>query len=337
MMTTLARKAHEIRGPSSFPVLIAALLASAPVAAQVRGTVTDSAGRPLSDAVVDLWGPTERVGRVVTGAAGRFEFKETVGGSRLAVRRIGSRAVIMPVGAGDTMMTVVLHPGLVAVEGTEVRGGACPSRDDRNARSRWIAAAQHYRPVSDSLWLSSVFKLVQERVPTDDVGRPVLDSSGYGWTAGRLVMFSIRSWQTRIAQVGYLAPDPESQSFGQSFQGLYHQRWVSPEFGTESVFSGAPDGTIRFCSKEQVRPWIEGEMRIGEDGGIVWVRWRFRSRSALPATGGEALFLPPASDSAMLLLPTSETIWQERPYSMAAQRTIEYREWRLTREEPHWP
>jgi len=48
------------------------------------------------------------------------------------------------------------------------------------------------------------------------------------------------------------------------------------------------------------------------------------------------LFLAPARDSSLPLLPTSETLWQERLRGEAAQRSIEYREWRLTREEPHW-
>src|SRR5437868_777784 len=137
------RRHRVLRWRACVPAIFILFLRVSAVA-QVRGTVVDEGGRPLSDAVVDLWTPTTRVGRVVTGPEGRFRF-DGVDASRIVVRRIGSRSLVQALGRGDSVLALHLSSAPIEVASIEV-SGACGGREDRAARERWQRATSWYRP-----------------------------------------------------------------------------------------------------------------------------------------------------------------------------------------------
>jgi hypothetical protein len=300
-------------------------------AAQVRGVVTDEAGRPLSDAVVDLWTQTTRVGRATTGAEGQFRF---VGGaaSRIVVRRIGSLSLVLPLGASDSVLTIHLVPAPVEVAAIEV-SGACSNKGDRAARQRWETAAAWYRPLADTLWVEATFKGEPSRVRKEEAERPDIDSTGYGNAGYRNL--AIESDEAAIARFGYPAPDPErDEVFSSSLVPAELQHLVNPAFGRRVRFTTLDEQRIRFCPRDRRHPWIEGEFKLGDDGSILWARWRYGSKVQGWETGGVATFLPPAADRSMPLLTSTFLIWQERTSGIVARWAAEFSAWRVSKVEP---
>lgn len=315
-------------------VIIPAFLvcASAPsAAAQIRGVVVDDAGRPLADAVIDLWTPTTRVGRVVTGPEGRFRCD--VGNvSRIVVRRIGSRSLVLPLEPGDSLLTIRLPLAPVELASIEV-SGACGGREDRAARRRWETAAAWYRPLPDTLWLEATFKGEYSRVRKEEAERPDIDSTGYGNAGYRNL--AIEVYETAIARFGYHALDPErDEAFSSSLFPAELQHLMNPAFGRRVRFTTLDEQRIRFCPRDHKHPWIEGEFKLAEDGSVLWARWRYGAKVPGWETGGVATFLAPAADRSMPLLTSTFLTWQERTSGMVARWAAEYSSWQVSRVEP---
>lgn len=302
-----------------------------PAVAQVRGTVVDETGHPLADAVVDLWTPTTRVGRVVTGPEGRFRF-DAINESRIVVRRIGSRGLVQPLGPGDSILALHLSSAPIEMTPIEV-SGRCTAREDRAARQRWERAASLYRPLPDTLWLEATFKGEHTRLPRDEAERPDLDSTGYGFDGYRHL--AIEVGEAAIGLSGYPAPDPDGDEVFVSFLTPAElQHLVDPLFGRRVRFTTLDDQRIRFCPRDRQLPWIEGEFKLAEDGSILWSRWRYGSKSPWWETGGVATFLAPSEDRSSPLLTSTFLIWQERGSGMVARWAAEFSAWRFTTVEP---
>jgi hypothetical protein len=293
--------------------------------------VTDEAGRPLSDAVVDLWTPTTRIGRVVTGPDGLFR-SDATNASRIVVRRIGSRSLVLPVMPGDSVLAV--HLSLAPVEMASINvSGACGGREDRAARRRWESAAAWYHPLADTLWVEATFKGESSRVRQEEAERPDIDSTGYGIAGYR--HWAIEGQEAAIGQLGYSAPDPErDELFSRSLTPAELQHFVNPLFGRRVRFTMLDEQRVRFCPRDRRQPWIEGEFKLAEDGSILWARWRYGAKVPGVETGGVATFLSPAADRSMPLLTATFLTWQERPNGMVARRAAEYSAWRVSRVEP---
>ena len=304
--------------------------------AQVRGTVVDAAGRPLADAVVDLWSPTARVGRAVTGASGQFSFPATPGARRLAVRRVGSAPSRVELAVGDSAVVVTLAQAPVMLEAIRVDGG-CTNKEDRTAVAMWRRAAAMYHLLPESLYVASEVKLDFERLPVSQVGRPSADSASYGWTVFGRSGWLLKELTAHLRNAGWPAPDPEGAWSREPVRGAYMQYFVSEDFPAAFRLTRSDESTLRFCPRDHHLPWVDGEMKLAEDGSLLWAEWRYGAQRYDPGTGSLAIFLAPAADSALPLLPSVELLWQERTSGMAAQRTRDYREWKVTPTEPHWP
>lgn len=323
-------------GAASLVVLLAVVsLLPQLLAAQVRGVVVDSTGRPLPDAVVDLWTSSLRVGRAVTGPSGRFVFDSLRGGTRVMARRIGSGSVVRAIGPADSVLTLILLAAPVEVAEVEV-SGACGTREDRDARARWANAARWYHALPDSLWLDASFKAEHTRLLAVDAERPGLDSTGYGWAGYRGMATAMA--EAGIERSGYPAPDPErDEVVGGSLLPAELHLLVSGFFGARVRFTTLDDDRIRFCPRDRRLPWIEGEFKLAEDGSLLWARWRYGSHVEGWATGAVATFLPPAVDRSMPLQTATFLAWQERGSGLVARWSVEYREWRLSLTPPeHW-
>lgn len=308
-----------------FATVLLAVLPPRPLSAQIRGTVVDEQHHPLGDAVVDLWSPTARLGRVITGPSGAFQFAADPTATRLLVRRIGASPSQRALGAGAGPVEVILAAAPITLPPIRV-SGACTGREDRSAREAWESAARWYREILDTFVIETTFKTTHERLLLTEVGRPVIDSTGYG-QAGHTA-YARRLGEARLKEVGYPAPDPESSEvFTSSMTPSELQHFVSPGFGDRVRFTALEDGRIRFCPKRRDHPWIEGVMAFAEDSSVLWIKWTYGARSEGWATGGLATFASPATDRSVPLVPTSFVLWQERGSGMAAQWSAEFREW----------
>ena len=308
-----------------FTLLVLASVGS--LAAQVRGTVVDEQHRPLADAVVDLWSGTARLSREVTGADGTFRFDHVDGAERLLVRRIGSLATTVVLLPGRSTQEVVLVAAPVTVEPIDVDGGKCDRRTARAAEALWRRTADRYRPPDDSTRFGTVLKVSQERLPFTQVGRPLLDSTGYGVT--RLAGYM---WEPRMSagfrtSAPFRVRDPLNVGDLLGLGPTWHAFWVAPEFIRAMDLSLVDDQTIRFCPKDRKHPALRGEMKVGEDGGILWVRWRHTMPTFDPEAGGTVQFIAPAADSSWPLMPSEQTIWQSLTSGNASQGTTEYKLW----------
>ena len=306
-----------------------------PLAAQVHGVVVDPAGHPLADVSVDLWSSSTRLARALTGPSGQFAFAAFPDARSIAARRVGSLPARVGLHEAQQDLRIVLAPAPLLVESIRVDGGST-DREDKAAVGRWRQVARRYRLLPDSLYLSSEVKLASERLPREQVGRPSLDSAGYGWTAFGHSTFLFRDMAARLQNAGWPAPDPESSWSSEPMWGAGMQYLVSEAFLAAYRLTMIDESTVRFCPRERRKPWVDGEARIGEDGGLLWARWRYGDPRFDPGTGSLAIFLAPAVDSSLPLLPSVELLWQERTSGMAAQRTRDYREWKVTATEPHW-
>lgn len=309
-------------------LLSAALLAGAArVGAQVRGTVVDEQHHPLEGAMVDVWTGTARLARQISGADGAFRFDHVDSAERLLIRRIGSLATTVALVPGRSTYEVMLIATPVTVEGIDVNGGGCDRRSARAAEALWRRTADHYRLPADSTRFGTVLKISQGRLPFAEVGRPVIDSTGYGVTGAAGFMWSPRMRAGFRAPAPFRVRDPLNWTDLFGLGPTWHAFWVAPEFLQVMDLALADEQTIRFCPKDRKHPALRGEMMVGEDGGLLWVRWRNTMPTFDPQAGGSVQFIAPAADSSWPLMPSEETVWQSLTSGNASQATTEYRLW----------
>src|SRR3989442_12804341 len=107
-------------------ITLAAALTSALLAGgdTLRGTVVDSAGRPLAGTAVSL---AELNATVTAGADGSFRFAGLPSGRyTLVVRRVGYAPAIEPVATPGPPVTVVLRPTALRLEAVTVTATRSP-------------------------------------------------------------------------------------------------------------------------------------------------------------------------------------------------------------------
>lgn len=305
-------------------LLLVALFAN-PASAQIRGSVVDAAGRPVSGALVELWLEDRRVAGGQTDERGRFGLApvEPERQAMLTVRRLGFQTQTVQLASSDTSLVVRMNPRPVVLEPLTVSATgqrACPNREDPRARALWERMRSRYwQPLSDSVFVFGFMELRSGVGDKSEVDRPEVGRVSSGWTIGSLVWAN----PALMARSGYASD--ASGGVGERtafwlYRALDHgsmQDFTGDYFGSAHTFSiigsGADQITLGFCPRERMRRTgqIEGRLVLHPDTTLNWARWSFRTPRPDEDAGGEASYYPPARELGSALLARETLFWRK--------------------------
>src|SRR5690606_36405184 len=156
-------------------IAVAMAAVAAPVAGQVRGVVSDSAGNALYGVTVELWGADSRLAVAISGDSGAFSFPagRAAGARGLVLSAPGYRTAAVLVSPGDTLLRIQLAvqvvplPELTAL----VARQACPNQEEAAARALWIAARERYAATTPAHGYAYWANEMRESVEPERVGQ----------------------------------------------------------------------------------------------------------------------------------------------------------------------
>jgi hypothetical protein len=328
-------------------ILIPLLLLVVPLAApaQVRGSVVDTAGAPVSGATVEVWAGLRRVGTARSDAGGLFALGDVSTGAAtgLVVRRMGYRRLARALVPADSVVRLrltaetVMLTGVTAIAAT--RG--CPNREDPRARAAWEAARAKYPPLADTMVFHSLATFYRGDVAREEIDIVSEGVGSRGWSAAGTAVWPM--WRRQIRAGGYAVR--LAQPFGERYalweyaplEMVFAQHFADPLFGelhTLSVVASAGgETTIRFCPRPgspRGRAEIEGTLTLSSGGALLSGAWQYRTPNPVEDAGGEVDFLPPEVTTRSLLLPERSLFWRRMAggtrYHVMGER---YEEWRL--------
>jgi len=300
------------------------------VGAQITGEVTDSAGTPIGEVLVEAWSEAEgRIASRLTGEDGLFEFPEAVvqRATILRASRLGYRLLTRPLDEGTDHYLLRLAEEPISLEGFVVNseGESCEEADSKFARELWNAVRQRYAGPMDTLGIATYLSTAESLVEPGEIGPldvPTHMSEQQG--SSSQLRFS---WTRRVRRSGY-AFRVRRTDFGRSYDSWsyapleagFAPHFVDELFGEAHRFqvlhSGNDGWTLEFCPRDPDRPSIRGTMRIGADTTLVTVEWLFQTEKPDEKAGGRA-FYPPLATSAppeeTWPLPTESIFWRQLP------------------------
>lgn len=290
---------------------------------QVAGTVIDQGKQPVAEAIVELWSPTARLAVTRTDRVGRFRFVAAPSEEPLhvIVRTVGFAPRRIAVVPGDTLLSVELWPVTVAVEPLTVAAPArlCPAREEAEARALWEAVRRRYvPPTAQSWWAEAV--VGRGLSPASEVGLVDRLQQGKGRVGARESWFQ-RS-QTEIARSGYAVrnkgreTDRDGPWVYARLESTLAGHFATTEFSEFHTFSALATGRnateLRFCSKRQGRPELEGLITVTADTTLLQIEWRFLTVDPSEIAGGEIVVLAPKDPvGPSPLLPASGFYWRK--------------------------
>lgn len=320
-------------------VIWALLLGPTPLAAQRQGTVYDSSGAPVRDALVEAWSPTRRLATVRTDAAGRWvlpadSVRDATG---LLVRRLGFRPLrtAWHETAGPARLTIGRQPATLP-EVAVVATARCPQRDEPAARALWTAVAAHY--TSGVPWTYGT-RFADRRAAVDEgeIGpmTPGLGRNGLEATRGSGMD------AVRITREGYVWPLRGTHAFEDfgiwqypPLEGSLAWHFTDTSFAARHTFRvsrrSAEAIVLAVCPSGRRPSGLEGELAVAPDSsGFLGARWRVRSRArGTEPTGGEVSFAPrPRPGQPPVLLPAAGYFWRRLPSGRYHVHWREYDEW----------
>jgi hypothetical protein len=323
--------------------VVAALIPGArELGAQVRGTVSSTAGRPLATVLVELWRGSAQMASRVTDSTGRFRFTraEANGATELSARRIGFAAKRVLLTRRDTLLDLRLS-GMVDAPTTDALSriaSACPNHEQSEARSLWQLVRRRYRS-ADSVLLATTFSVSTSVVGTAELGTTIGVPEPKGERA--LPGASRVRWRRRIAEEGY-AWMLEYRGDGYlskmweypPLESDFVQHFVDHVFGRMHRLSleTSNDGemVIAFCAAEARFPALSGLLILSADSSLARAVWRLRSPEPTEESGGEVVFAPASrSRGTPILLPRRGLFWRRLPSGEFHQRWQFYDEWKV--------
>jgi hypothetical protein len=311
----------------------------------LEGRVSEPNGSPVGSALVSFRSDDGRVRATRTGRDGEFRLVRPEGlggGGLLRVERMGYAAAERRVESGETRVELVLSPAPLPLPGFQVlvEGPTCPSVDDPGGRSLWEAMARRHPGGLDTLGVASY---TLARTDTLENGNSAAGGAGDGalipGQRGSAPLLRL-SWSRRVAREGYAFPVRRSDASG-SFESWSYApleadfaiHFASPDFGRLSRFQAVPRGaegwSLRFCSRNERHPGIEGRLEISPDTLLVRAEWRFRTADPDEGAGGWARFPSGMAPSPPPLLPLESVIWRRIRTGGVQRRAQWYEEWIL--------
>lgn len=318
-------------------------ITSTVASAQLEVVVSDSTGRGLGGARVELWSGAKLVTVRPTNLDGlaAFTAQETPNATDVLVRSIGyspRRVSLIDAGARLAVQLERLAQSLPTVTIASV-AQTCPQNDDLEARALWLRVAVRYREPA-----------LEGRVTTLDQRQGTVDAREVGYfydselrTGSRTYTpAGVRGAHEQVARSGYAHELRESHTYD-LFGGWQYppvEAELAGHFATQ-VFADAHTigvasrsasvTTLRFCARDRRRSGLDGTLQVSERDGFVEARWRFWNPSdGAEDAGGAATFAsvraepPPAP-----LTSTSGLFWRQLPAGKYVQRWQRFHEWRF--------
>ena len=321
-------------------VIAALALRVGEAAAQVRGSVSSTAGRPLSTVLVELLRGDTPIASRVTDSTGAFVFHEVEvrSATALSARRIGFAARRVLLARRDTMLDIRLSGMADAVTADVLSrvAAACPNREQPEARSLWQLVRRRYRS-ADSVDLSTSFSVSNTIVGRGDLGISGNLAEDKGQRA--LPGTSRVAWRKRIVEEGY-AWLLEYRGDGYAskvweyppLESDFAQHFIDHVFGAMHRLSLETDNdgeaVIAFCSARSDLPALSGMLVFAADSSLARAVWTLRSREPVEEAGGEVIFAPyERLTHAPILLPRRGLFWRRLPGGEYYQRWQYYGRW----------
>lgn len=321
------------------------LLGSSPrtAHAQLEVLVTDSAGRPISGARVELWRTSELLTARSTNTTGSatFDPSEVAGAIDVHVRRIGYAPARVSLVEATGRLGVQLDllarslPSLTVSASVD----ACPQTDSPEARALWTRVAARYREPS----FEGRHTTLDQRTGTveeNEVGQVHDSELRPGSRLYTAAGMEGSHQQLESRGYAYAVPDSHNYELFGGWQYAQIDAELAGHFATD-VFADAHTfavtsrraaiTTLRFCAKDRRRSGLDGILQLSEGDGFVETHWRFwNPRDGAEAAGGAATFAVALSDSASVpLVSTSGLFWRQLPSGKYLQRWQSFHEWRL--------
>lgn len=290
---------------------------------------------------VAVWGPQGRLAGAYTDAAGiarlRFDRSRAANGF-VTARRIGYAPVRVAIPGSDSLHLVLEQvPTSLPAVSVHNQTLKCPAAPEDSAVALLASASARYQDSQDNpVYLGYVDAFDDEFVSGDE--------RGYGE--------ELRKRRNGVTQpkstlLEWLIPPPPYALWERHMDGggEYWAWRYSPletfsawhfadsTFRVQHTFVvlGQSDGssTLGFCSRDQKKPGIEGELVIGPDSLLRSARWQFLVPHDANDAGGEATFDVGRLDGNLFLVPIRGSFWRSTGHGRYDQQRYERLGWRL--------
>lgn len=319
-----------------------ALLATT-AAAQLRVTVTDSAGAALLGARVELWNGSTLITVRATDPDGiaAFTAVESSRATDALVRNIGFAPRRLRVAGAEGPVVVRLERLAHSLPAVTVASVArsCPQDDEPAARALWRGVAQRYGEPSFA-GRATMLEQRQATVDERDVGffydselrtgsrfyTPAGMLGGHRQLERRMYVTALDSTHALELFGGWRYPAIEAELAGHFATDSFAAAHTIAE-----VVRTATTITLRFCARDRRGSGLDGTMQLSESDGFVEARWRFwNPRDRVEQAGGAATFASVRVDDGVApLTSTSGLFWRRLPSDQFIQRWQRFQEWRF--------
>lgn len=314
-------------------------------AAVLEGTVRQTDGRPVTAALVVYTSDEGPVRSTRTDGEGRFRLirpGSSGAGGTLLVERMGYRTDSRRVEGGEMQVDLVLRPEPLPLPGFQVlvEGPVCPTGDEAAARAVWEAMSRRHPAGLDTMGVASYTLARTDTLQngTSGSGRAREDGLVPG-QRGSAPLLRL-SWGRRVLRDGYAFPVRRTDASGSfdswSYAPLeadFSTHFASEEFGRLTRFQLADAGgdgmVLRFCSRDERKPGLEGRLEIAPDTLLVRAEWRFRTPDPDEEAGGWARFPSHLTAGAPPLLPLESLTWRAIRNGEVQRRAQWYEGWVL--------
>lgn len=313
----------------------------------ILGTVREASGAPVPTARIEVRAQGRLLASSRSDEAGAFRLvlrQATTGPYTLRVDRFGYHGHERTLeGVPAVELLVVLDPAPLPLPGFQVEAtrDACSAGEDPQARRLWQAAVRRHPGGLDTLGVATYLHGWSDTLPMPargyEEGR--VGSPGQRGSAPLLRL----SWERRVQRDGYafqVRRTDSARSFDSwSYAPLeadFAPHFVHETFGRLNRFllEGDEEGEygwiLRFCSRNQDRPYLEGSLELTPDTLLHRAEWRFGTPEPDEDAGGWARF-PAATpqDPTPFPLPVESMTWRRLPDGEMLRKAQSYEGWIL--------